>query len=256
MIADNQGRIRWFHQLVNPLEATDFRAQTYEGKPVLTWWEGGISKAGVGVGRGVDLRRHVHQDRHRQGGRRPGRRPARVPADAARHGVHQRLPRGPGRPDLGRRAEERLGLRQRRAGDRRLERRRRLRVAQPRPRAAGGVDAGESRACEERDEEAPARLLPRQLGRGRAGRQHPDLRLATRARSICWHATGTSSGASAARRATSARRRRSSSRSSTTRGCTTATCSRSSTTARSRRSSRTRGRSSSSSTWQASARRS
>ena len=53
MIADNQGRIRWFHQLVNPLEATDFRAQTYEGKPVLTWWEGGISKAGVGVGRGV-----------------------------------------------------------------------------------------------------------------------------------------------------------------------------------------------------------
>ena len=53
VIADNQGRIRWFHQLVNPLEATDFRAQTYEGKPVLTWWEGGISKAGVGVGRGV-----------------------------------------------------------------------------------------------------------------------------------------------------------------------------------------------------------
>jgi hypothetical protein len=53
VIADNRGRIRWFHQLVNPLEATDFRAQTYQGKPVLTWWEGGISKAGVGVGRGV-----------------------------------------------------------------------------------------------------------------------------------------------------------------------------------------------------------
>ena len=50
VIADNQGRIRWFHQLVNPVEATDFRTQTYQGKPVLTWWEGSISKAGVGVG--------------------------------------------------------------------------------------------------------------------------------------------------------------------------------------------------------------
>jgi Arylsulfotransferase (ASST) len=50
VIADNQGRIRWFHQLVNPVEATDFRAQTYQGKPVLTWWEGSVSKAGVGVG--------------------------------------------------------------------------------------------------------------------------------------------------------------------------------------------------------------
>ncbi len=50
VIADNQGRVRWFHQFVNPLEATDFRTQTYDGKPVLTWWEGTISKAGVGIG--------------------------------------------------------------------------------------------------------------------------------------------------------------------------------------------------------------
>jgi hypothetical protein len=50
VIADNQGRIRWFRQLVNPAEATDFRTQTYQGKPVLTWWEGSISKAGVGRG--------------------------------------------------------------------------------------------------------------------------------------------------------------------------------------------------------------
>ena len=50
VIADNLGRIRWFHQLVNPVEATDFRMQTYRGKPVLTWWQGRISKAGIGVG--------------------------------------------------------------------------------------------------------------------------------------------------------------------------------------------------------------
>jgi hypothetical protein len=61
VIADDHGRIRWFHQLVNPVEATDFRTQTYEGKPVLTWWQGAISKAGVGVGRYV-----VYDDTYRQ----------------------------------------------------------------------------------------------------------------------------------------------------------------------------------------------
>jgi hypothetical protein len=50
VIADNGGRIRWFKQLAEPDEATDFRAQTYRGKPVLTWWQGSSSKAGVGVG--------------------------------------------------------------------------------------------------------------------------------------------------------------------------------------------------------------
>jgi hypothetical protein len=61
VIADNGGRIRWFHQLVNPVEATDFRTQTYEGKPVLTWWQGGISKVGVGVGSYV-----VYDDTYKQ----------------------------------------------------------------------------------------------------------------------------------------------------------------------------------------------
>jgi hypothetical protein len=50
VIADNHGRIVWYHQLRAGLEATDFRAQTYRGKPVLTWWEGTINKAGVGRG--------------------------------------------------------------------------------------------------------------------------------------------------------------------------------------------------------------
>lgn len=50
VIADNRGRIVWYHEVQRGLEATDFRTQTYEGKAVLTWWQGTISKAGVGRG--------------------------------------------------------------------------------------------------------------------------------------------------------------------------------------------------------------
>jgi hypothetical protein len=50
VIADNEGRIRWYHEVPHGLEATDFRTQTYKGRPVLTWWQGTISKAGVGRG--------------------------------------------------------------------------------------------------------------------------------------------------------------------------------------------------------------
>lgn len=50
VIADNRGRILWYHQVPAGLEATDFRAQTLNGKPVLTWWQGTVSKAGIGQG--------------------------------------------------------------------------------------------------------------------------------------------------------------------------------------------------------------
>ena len=50
VISDNHGRIVWYHEVPKGLEATDFRAQTYRGKPVLTWWQGIISKAGIGRG--------------------------------------------------------------------------------------------------------------------------------------------------------------------------------------------------------------
>ena len=50
MIVDAKGRVVWFHQLPSDLQATDFRMQTYRGKPVLTWWQGTVSKAGVGSG--------------------------------------------------------------------------------------------------------------------------------------------------------------------------------------------------------------
>jgi hypothetical protein len=50
MIIDNRGRIVWYHQLDPPLQATDFRVQKYQGKPVLTWWQGTIDVAGIGQG--------------------------------------------------------------------------------------------------------------------------------------------------------------------------------------------------------------
>ena len=50
MILDNRGRLVWYDQLASPMQATDFRVQEYEGKPVLTWWQGTISKSGVGKG--------------------------------------------------------------------------------------------------------------------------------------------------------------------------------------------------------------
>lgn len=50
VIADDKGRVVWYHQVPAGIEVTDFRTQRYRGKPVLTWWQGKISKAGVGVG--------------------------------------------------------------------------------------------------------------------------------------------------------------------------------------------------------------
>jgi hypothetical protein len=51
MIVDDRGRPVWF--LRTKAVAINFRAQVYRGRPVLTWWEGQISKMGVGEGEGV-----------------------------------------------------------------------------------------------------------------------------------------------------------------------------------------------------------
>ena len=49
MIMDNRGQLVWFHPLKLTKGVTDFRAQRYKGKPVLTWWRGRVSNVGVGV---------------------------------------------------------------------------------------------------------------------------------------------------------------------------------------------------------------
>ncbi|HZQ16290.1 MAG TPA: arylsulfotransferase family protein [Gaiellaceae bacterium] len=54
MILDDHGQVVWFRR--TPDYAINFRRQTYRGKPVLTWWEGQVTKIGTseGVNRIVD----------------------------------------------------------------------------------------------------------------------------------------------------------------------------------------------------------
>jgi Arylsulfotransferase (ASST) len=53
MILDPAGGLVWFKALPRYTSATNFRVQEYEGKPVLTWWQGDISVHGFG--RGEDM---------------------------------------------------------------------------------------------------------------------------------------------------------------------------------------------------------
>jgi hypothetical protein len=53
MILDQNGGLVWFKALPTHTSATNFRVQEYEGKPVLTWWQGNISVHGFGQGEDV-----------------------------------------------------------------------------------------------------------------------------------------------------------------------------------------------------------
>jgi hypothetical protein len=44
------GGLEWFDPVPKGTYVTDFRPQTYEGKPVLTWWQGHVDMSGVGQG--------------------------------------------------------------------------------------------------------------------------------------------------------------------------------------------------------------
>jgi len=57
MIIDSSGELVWFNPLPGNDQAFDFRAQSYLGRPVLTWWQGRMQLyRGSGVGRIVDSR--------------------------------------------------------------------------------------------------------------------------------------------------------------------------------------------------------
>lgn len=60
MVLDERGELVWFNPLRPGFESDDFRAQTYRGKPVLTWWEG-FSNLGTGNGEGVILDRRYRE---------------------------------------------------------------------------------------------------------------------------------------------------------------------------------------------------
>ncbi|MGD0455062.1 MAG: arylsulfotransferase family protein [Solirubrobacteraceae bacterium] len=53
MILDPSGGLLWFKPLPTNTEATNLEVQEYEGKPVLTWWQGNISIHGFGMGEDV-----------------------------------------------------------------------------------------------------------------------------------------------------------------------------------------------------------
>ncbi len=50
MILDPSGGLLWFKPLPANTEASNLEVQEYEGKPVLTWWQGDISVHGFGLG--------------------------------------------------------------------------------------------------------------------------------------------------------------------------------------------------------------
>ena len=59
-ILDNHGNVVWFHAVPAGQEAADFRAQTYHGQPVLTWWQGtGLG----GLASGTD---YIYNDHYQQ----------------------------------------------------------------------------------------------------------------------------------------------------------------------------------------------
>ena len=59
-IIDNQGHVIWFHPVPAGQEASDFRTQTYDGRPVLTWWQG----TGLGaLSTGTD---YIYNDHYQQ----------------------------------------------------------------------------------------------------------------------------------------------------------------------------------------------
>ena len=50
MIAEQNGSLVWFKPLPSGESATNMQVQQYQGKPVLTWWQGRILEVGFGQG--------------------------------------------------------------------------------------------------------------------------------------------------------------------------------------------------------------
>jgi hypothetical protein len=50
MIMTQQGQLIWMDTLPGEMKATNLQVQSYEGRPVLTWWQGYIPEQGFGLG--------------------------------------------------------------------------------------------------------------------------------------------------------------------------------------------------------------
>ncbi len=142
--------------------ATNVRVQRYRGQPVLTWWQGTISRARLRPRRGRDLLELLPADRDRPRRRRPRRGPPRARSSTPGGiGADHRLEAALLRPRGRRRAGRRGGLRRRLPGDRRRHRARPLRVGLARPRAADRL----LHAGRRRQRRLALRLVPPQLDR-------------------------------------------------------------------------------------------
>jgi hypothetical protein len=53
MILDSRGELVWFKQVEHPTVAANLRIQRYDGRSVLTWWEGGVTPTAFGIGAGI-----------------------------------------------------------------------------------------------------------------------------------------------------------------------------------------------------------
>ena len=91
MIAEQNGRLVWFHPLPAGRRRRTSRVQQYEGKPVLAWWQGRVLEIGFGQGEDVIYNTSYRQIATIRAGQRLPRRPARDPADAAGHRLDRRL---------------------------------------------------------------------------------------------------------------------------------------------------------------------
>ena len=91
MILDPGGSLLWFQPLPSGVSASNFRVQEYEGRPVLTWWQGDISVHGFGLGTDAILDDTYTQLARVQAGNGLLGGPPRVPADAPRHGADNRV---------------------------------------------------------------------------------------------------------------------------------------------------------------------
>ncbi len=68
MIFDSSGQLVWMDPLPFGIEGTNLQVQQYEGKPVLTWWQGYIPPQGFGQGEEVVANSAYHTITRIQGG--------------------------------------------------------------------------------------------------------------------------------------------------------------------------------------------
>ncbi len=76
MIIGPFGGLIWYQPVPHNDTATDFNVQTYQGKPVLTWWQGNVSAAGTGDGVGEIYNSSYQHVATVKAGERGERRPA------------------------------------------------------------------------------------------------------------------------------------------------------------------------------------